>query len=149
MNHASERPGLSSDDARYAGLPTAEFGFPGPLRDRLVTAILEGSKTSTTGLLAAYRQEGEPLPVVGGREVVVDSAGGAVCVIEMTEVRVRPKSEVDLRFAIDEGEGATTVDEWWQAHVAFFESGDMREVLGDPDFTVDDSTELVLVRFRV
>ncbi|MGH7912450.1 MAG: ASCH domain-containing protein, partial [Candidatus Dormibacteraceae bacterium] len=71
------------------------------------------------------------------------------CVIEMTEVRVEPKREVDLQFAIDEGEGATTVDEWWRVHVAFFESREMREVLGDPDFTVDDSTELVLLRFRV
>jgi hypothetical protein len=30
-------------------LPIAEFGFPGPLRDQLVTAILRGAKTTTTG----------------------------------------------------------------------------------------------------
>jgi hypothetical protein len=29
----------------------AEFGFPGPLRDQLVGAILAGTKTSTTGLV--------------------------------------------------------------------------------------------------
>jgi hypothetical protein len=34
-------------------LPTVEFAFPGPLRDRLVAAILDGTKTSTTGLLIA------------------------------------------------------------------------------------------------
>jgi hypothetical protein len=32
------------------GLPLAEFGFPGPLRERLVASILRGEKVSTTGL---------------------------------------------------------------------------------------------------
>lgn len=47
-----------SDD-RYAGLPKAEFAFPGPLRDQLVAAILSGEKTSTTGLMAEYRALGD------------------------------------------------------------------------------------------
>jgi uncharacterized protein YhfF len=29
-----------------------EFGFPGPLRDRLVDAVLSGVKTATSSLLA-------------------------------------------------------------------------------------------------
>ena len=33
-----------------ASLPLAEFAFPGPLRDALVAAILDGTKTSTTSL---------------------------------------------------------------------------------------------------
>ena len=43
-------------------LPVAEFAFPGPLRDQLVAAILDGSKTTTTGLLVEYEREAEPLP---------------------------------------------------------------------------------------
>ena len=39
-------------------LPVAEFGFPGPLRDALVAAILRGEKTSTTGLLEEHRRDG-------------------------------------------------------------------------------------------
>jgi hypothetical protein len=46
-------------------LRVAEFGFPGPLRDRLVAAILDGTKTSTTALLAGFEHEGLPLPRVG------------------------------------------------------------------------------------
>lgn len=42
-------------------LPIAEFGFPGPLRDKLVAAILAGIKTTTTALAAEYEREGEPL----------------------------------------------------------------------------------------
>jgi len=34
--------------------PTFEFAFPGPLRDKLVAAVLGGTKTATTGLLQDY-----------------------------------------------------------------------------------------------
>lgn len=42
--------------ADVAELPKAEFAFPGPLRDRLVAAVLDGSKTATTGLVAEYER---------------------------------------------------------------------------------------------
>ena len=63
-------------------LPVAEFAFPGPLRDQLVAAIVSGAKTTTTALIADYEHEGEPLPRPGGRQVVIDSAGRPVTVIE-------------------------------------------------------------------
>ena len=47
------------------GLPVAEFAFPGPLRDLLVAAILDGTKTTTTGLLVDFEQDGSPLPSPG------------------------------------------------------------------------------------
>ncbi|TWV53463.1 ASCH domain-containing protein [Streptomyces misionensis] len=99
-----------------AFLPKAEFAFPGPLRDRLVAAILDGSKTATTALLARYEHEGEPLPSVGRRSVVVDSGDRPVAVIEVTEVRVVSLDEVDLTYALDEGEGYTTVRDWRAEH---------------------------------
>lgn len=43
-------------------MPVAEFAFPGPLRDQLVAAILSGTKTTTSALLAGYGPD-EPLPV--------------------------------------------------------------------------------------
>lgn len=42
-----------------------EFAFPGPLRDRLVAAVLSGAKTATSGLVLAYERENEPLPTAG------------------------------------------------------------------------------------
>ncbi|AXL90446.1 RNA-binding protein [Streptomyces sp. CB09001] len=130
-------------------LPRAEFGFPGPLRDRLVAAVLDGTKTSTTGLVADYEHEGEPLPEAGRREVVVDSRELPVAVIEVTEVRVVPLAEVDLAHAVDEGEGDTSVAEWRAGHERFWHGAEMRAALGDPEFTVDDATPVVLERFRV
>ncbi len=80
-------------------LPAAEFAFPGRLRDQLVAAILAGAKTTTTGLVADYEQEGEPLPSPGLRQAVVDSAGNRVAVIETTGVRVIRLADVDLAHA--------------------------------------------------
>ncbi|MGW5351580.1 ASCH domain-containing protein [Streptomyces sp. NPDC004031] len=126
-----------------------QLGFPGELRDQLVAAVLDGSKTSTTGVVAAYTHEGEELPRVGERSVVLDSAGQGVAVVEVTEVRVVPLGEVDLAHAVDEGEGYTTVEQWRRGHEAFWHSDAMREALDDPHFTVDDTTPVVLERFRV
>ncbi|MDH6126410.1 ASCH domain-containing protein [Kitasatospora sp. GP82] len=130
-------------------LPTACFAFPGPLRDRLVAAILDGSKTSTTGLLAEYEQADEPLPQVGSRSAVVDSADRPVAVIEVTGVRVVPLAEVDLAHAVDEGEGHTSVAQWRADHERFWHSPDLRAALGDAAFTVDDTTPVVLERFQL
>lgn len=133
----------------FSELPVAEFAFPGPLRDQLVGAILDGSKTSTTGLLAQYELDREPLSVVGARQVVVDSAGEPVAVIEVTEVRLARLADVDLAHARDEGEGYTSVAQWRAGHEDFWHSADMREAMGDPSFRVDDDTMLVLERFAV
>ena len=130
-------------------LPVAEFAFPGPLRDQLVAAILEGGKTTTSGLLADYEHEHEPLPYPGLREVVVDSAGNAIGVIETTAVRVVRLADVDLAHALGEGEGYTSVEEWRTGHERFWHSAEMREALGDPEFTVDDDTPVVTMAFRL
>lgn len=130
-------------------LPRAEFGFPGPLRDRLVAAILDGEKVSTTGLLEEYRREGTPVGEPGHLELVVDSEGRGVGVIETTEVEVKRMGDVDLAFAVDEGEGFETLEEWRDAHVRFFTCPEMVAALGDPPVAIDDDTLVVCSRFRL
>jgi uncharacterized protein YhfF len=134
-------------------LPPAEFAFPGPLRDRLVAAILSGAKTSTASLAVEYvapaGDDPAPLPAVGDRSAVVDSAGRRVAAIEVTDVRVVRLADVDLAHARDEGEGYATVAEWRAGHERFWHSAEMRAELGDPAFTVDDDTLVVAERFRL
>jgi uncharacterized protein YhfF len=127
----------------------AEFAFPGPLRDALVAAILRGEKTSTTGLVAEYEHYGEELPWVGERCRLIDSTGRGVAVIETTEVRLIPLSEVDFQHAVDEGEGFSTVAQWRAEHERFWRSSEMLTALDDPDFTVDDDTIVIAQRFHV
>lgn len=130
-------------------LPPYELAFPGPLRDKLVAAVLSGAKTATTGLLREYEVEGEALPRAGARFAVLDSEERRVAVVEVTDVRVLPLGEVDLRHASDEGEGYESVAQWRAAHEKFWGSEQLREFLKDPEFVVDDDTLVVAERFRV
>ncbi|WP_156721644.1 ASCH domain-containing protein [Streptomyces apocyni] len=132
-----------------AALPRFELAFPGPLRDKLIAAVLSGAKTTTTGLLAHYEAEGEALPVPGTRSVLLDSDARGVAIVEITEVRTLPLGDVDLRHAVDEGEGDQTVAAWRASHERFWHGPESLEVLGDPGFRVDDTTLVVTERFRV
>ncbi len=133
----------------YDELPRSEFAFPGPLRDQLVAAILSGVKTSTTGLLLDYQLSGDHVPVPGEREVVIDSQGLPVALIETTAGGTCRVGDIDLQHAIDEGEGYESVAQWRAGHERFWHSAQMREALGDPGFIVVDDTMAVTQRFRV
>lgn len=135
---------LETDD-----LAPMRLAFPGPLRDALVAAVLTGAKTTTTGLLHEYESEGEPLPEPGRRFALLDSDERPVAVVETTGVRVLRLADVDLRHAVDEGEGYTSVAEWRAGHEEFWHSAEMRAALGNPEFTVGDATRVVAERFRV
>ena len=130
-------------------LGVGEFAFPGPLRDQLVAAIITGAKTTTTGLLADYELDAEPLPRPGDRQVVIDSAGIPVTLIELVHVRVARVGDIDLAHAVGEGEGYASVAEWRSGHERFWHSREYREYRGDPAFTVNDGTPAVALQFRV
>lgn len=133
-------------------LKPAEFGFPRTeLRRDLVAAILRGKKTSTTGLVSDYQRDQDPLPEVGERFLLIDENDAEVGIIETTEVWVTTIGQVDLPFAIDEGEGFTSVAEWRAAHERFWLSyaDETRAFLGDPDWRPGDDTPVVCERFRL
>ena len=135
--------------AAPAQLPLAEFGFPGPLRDQLVAAILGGAKTTTTSLREEYLREARPLEEVGALALVVDSEGRGVAVIETVAIELRRFGDVGLQFAIDEGEGFESVAAWREAHVRFFTSPELEATLGDPPVPIDDDTIVVCETFRL
>jgi uncharacterized protein YhfF len=126
---------------------TCELGTPGPLRDRLVLAVLEGRKTATTSLLAEWEHEQEPLPAVGERQTVVASDGTPVAVIELLDVAVTALADADPRLAVDEGEGCRSVSEWRAAHTRFWMEEVVPRLPGAPP--VGDDTLIVVERFRV
>ncbi|MBV7280958.1 ASCH domain-containing protein [Corynebacterium sp. TAE3-ERU30] len=131
-------------------IPVGEYAFPGPLRDQLVAAIMDGRKTTTTGLVVEYEHEGiDPLQLLGGYELVVDSADEPVCVTRTTSVRVVPLHQVDLQHCRDEGEGYDSVAEWEHAHREFWESEEFRADLGAAGVSLDAHTPVVLLRFEV
>jgi uncharacterized protein YhfF len=61
-----------------------------------------------------------------------------VAVVQTTEVRVVRVADVDLAFALDEGEGFETLADWRRAHEEFW-----------ADHEIDDDTLIVAERFKV
>lgn len=120
------------------GLPPFELGHPGTeLRSRLVEAVLRGDKTATAGLLEEFEAEDEPVGTPGDRYELRGYDDEPVAIVELTEARVVPASEIDARFARDEGEGFESVDDWRVAHERFFER------------PIEPETQIVAIRFRL
>lgn len=132
-----------------ASLPIGEYAFPGPLRDRLLEAILEGTKTSTTSLVEEYRRDGEPLPQAGDQEAVVDSDDHPICVTRNTAVAVVRLADVTDAHARAEGEGYADAAEWRTGHEGFWTSTEFVDSMGEPPVVIDDDTEVVCTRFEV
>lgn len=126
-----------------------ELGWPGPMRDRLVEAVLTGEKTATSSLLREWHEEQEQLPHVGERQVVVDSADNPVAVVEIVGVETIRLGDADGELAVSEGEGFNSVDDWRQAHEDFWVQGEARPPLFDGRWKLEDDTEIVVERFRV
>lgn len=135
----------------YLGLPVTAFAFPGSLRDRLTALVLDGTKVATAGLLVEYLAEGDPIPRPGDREVVIDSSLRPVAIIETTRCEVTTIAGVTDDFARAEGEGFADTADWRIAHERFWNGylAEIRSSVGDPGFTLSDTTEVVCQWFRM
>jgi uncharacterized protein YhfF len=125
-----------------------EFGFPGPLRDRLVDAVLSGVKTATSSLLADWERDGEQPPTAGELQTVIDSAGVPVAIIEIVACDVVALGAVDDRVARAEGESYQTAAGWRSEHERFWREEVFPGWAGDVP-VLDDSTPVVVEWFRV
>jgi len=121
-------------------LPPMGLGYPGtPLREELVAAVLRGAKTATAGLAEEFAPlTHEPLPGAGDRWALLGTSDEPVAIVETTEVRLVPAGEVDLQFALNEGEGFESVADWRAAHERFWSERGL-----------NDDSLIVCERFRV
>lgn len=120
------------------------FGDSLEMADRLSALILDGSKSATCSALWEYEAEDEPLPEVGEKYILLDGREQPLCVVETTEVEIRPYNEVDAQFASDEGEGDQTLAYWRRVHWDFF-SRTLTSIGEEPT----EDMPLVCERFRV
>lgn len=130
-----------------ASLPRDEFAYPGTLRDALIEAVLDGSKTTTTSLLEEYRRAHESIRPVDTLSVPIDSGGRPVCVLRQMAVRICRIDEVGAAHARHEGEGFRDVASWRRAHEGFWSSDEFLDGIGTRDLRITDSTEVVCERF--
>jgi uncharacterized protein YhfF len=120
------------------------FGDSPEMADELGSLILNGPKRATAGLYRDFENDLDGLPKVGGYVVVVDGKAAPLCIFQTTEVRIRPLSSVDEKFARDEGEGDRTREWWLAAHADFFQRQAERE-----GFEFTPNIKTVFERFKV
>lgn len=92
------------------------FGSNEALANKLKQLVLDGTKTATTGLYKADKE----ISKVGDIAEIVDSNNKSFCVIEYTNIEVKPFLDVPYTFAIKEGEGDESIEEWRIKHKDFF-----------------------------
>lgn len=88
--------------------------------DQLADLVLRGEKTATASAYELYKIENEPLLQAGTFDVILDSQGRAVCIVEITKVSVLPFNEVSAGHAFKEGEGDKSLGYWRQIHKELF-----------------------------
>jgi uncharacterized protein YhfF len=135
----------------HLGMPAWGFASPGPLRDRLTALALQGTKTATASLAVDYVVEGGIPARAGDREVILDSSGRPVAIVEITRVELSTIGLVGDDFARAEGEGFADAADWRAAHERFWNGyiDELRVGLRDPSFELTDSTVVVCEWFRV
>jgi uncharacterized protein YhfF len=121
-----------------------QFGDSPQLMDELMTLVLAGTKTATCSALWEWEAEGSDLPKVGTKSIVLDSNHQPVCILETTEITIRPFNEVDAQFAYDEGEDNRSLESWRREHWKYFS-----RVLPKINKVPTIEMPLVCERFRV
>ncbi len=116
------------------------FGDSPELADRLLAAVLAGTKTATTSSLWEFGED-IPLPRKGELSIVLDGAGHPRALIRTTSVEVLPFDQVGSDFALAEGEGDGSQAEWRAGHRRYF-----ARVL---DRDIPDDMPVVCERFEV
>jgi uncharacterized protein YhfF len=106
--------------------------------------VMAGIKTATSGLVWEYEADHEKLPVAGDISIVTGRAGVPQCVIEVTEIVIKPFDEVDEQFAFDYGEWDRTLAGWRKENWAYFSR--VCDKLGR---SPSEKMPLICQRFRV
>ena len=103
------------EDIDWRTLESFSFGDSPAMADELLGYVLAGAKTATCWSVRDGQQT-----EVGKHMVVKDGAGRPRAVLETVSLEQRRFGEVGLEFALAEGEGDETLDDWRAGHRAYF-----------------------------
>jgi uncharacterized protein YhfF len=126
---------------RAHGLRAFDLGTPGPMRDRLNTRVIQGTKVATAGLWQQdYLDEGESIEEVGERQALLDDDGNVIAIVEVTRVETHRFAEVPWEFADAEGEDFRSIEHWREGHTSYY---------AEQGIEVDEGSLVVCVWFRL
>ncbi|MDK3019990.1 ASCH domain-containing protein [Pseudodonghicola sp. IC7] len=109
---------LAALKQRYPGAETFRFGDSAALCNALLALVRAGRKVATCGALRDY-QAGEPMPVVGRRDIALTWNGAPALVIETVEIIQCRFDEVSEAMALAEGEDDSLAG-WQEGHSGYF-----------------------------
>ena len=136
---------LPVDSLKPQTLPEAwYFGDSAKMAVELGELVQQGIKIATCSLLWEYEYDGDPIPRADELSIIIDYDWNPLCIIETTEVEIKPYNEVDAQFAYDEGEGDRSLQYWRDAHWRFFSRSCQR--IGRE---ISETMPLICERFRV
>ena len=122
-----KRVTLDEVKRRYPDAETFSFGGgeSEELCEWLLSLIRNGKKTNTCGELREFGQgqkiDGvEAFPTVGRRDIALNWDGTPAMVIETLAVETKRFCDVDIDFALAEGEDKT-LESWQAGHRAYYE----------------------------
>lgn len=104
-----------SETLDWRSLESFSFGDSPKMADWLLSCVLSGAKTATCWSVRDGQQTH-----VGKRMVVKDGEGRPRAVIETLSLEQKAFDEVGWDFAMAEGEGDESLEEWRQGHRAYF-----------------------------
>jgi uncharacterized protein YhfF len=100
----------------WSSFETFSFGDSPEMADRLLDYVVNGQKRATCWSVADGQQT-----EVGKRMVVLNGKGEAAAIVKTIELTQKRFCDVDLQFALDEGEGDETLEDWRAGHRTYFE----------------------------
>jgi uncharacterized protein YhfF len=121
------------------GMRAIEFGRSGEQREYLNELVLAGKKKATAGTLQwDYLAQGEPVESVGEELAVLNSHGQHVATIQASKVEIVKFAEVPTEFALAEGEGDLSGDDFRNGHKRYWSTEGLE---------INDDTLIVLLYF--
>ncbi len=96
------------------------FGNNSEIARALSELVISGKKCATASLVEFNKTHPEVAPIDDGYSVVTDFEGNPLFIVQITEIRQIPFTEVDAAFAFDEGEGDQTLEDWRGRHWRYF-----------------------------
>ena len=135
---------LPDDEPQPTEYEAWGFGDSPEMADGLGDLVVRGIKHATASLAWEYEADGDPIPQAGDYSVILDGQDNPICIIQTTDIQIKPFNEVDPEFAAAEGEGDRSLRYWREAHWEFFSRSCKR--IGKP---IDENMPVVCERFKV
>jgi uncharacterized protein YhfF len=92
-----------------------------PYHDTLLDLVQQGKKRATAHLLEDFQRNGVARRAVGDYWVIVDTDNAPRYLVRVTDVEVKPFSQVEAAFAAREGEGDSSLQYWRDVHRDYFQ----------------------------